>query len=124
MKRYTTQRAAIEQVFRRHDRPLGVLEVLAAGRKKVPSLNQATVYRNLKDMVAAGQLKAINHPQRGTLYERSEKAHHHHFHCHSCNRVYELPGCALKQEKVVPDGFVLENHEIFLSGICDQCARQ
>jgi Fur family transcriptional regulator, ferric uptake regulator len=122
MKRNTTQRTAIEQVFRWHDRPLGVLEVLAYGREQVASLNQATVYRNLKDMVAAGHLKAINHPARGTLYERTGKAHHHHFHCHGCDRVFELPGCALKPKNVVPEGFVLEDHEIFLAGMCDQCS--
>ena len=34
----------------------------------------------------------------------------------------DLPGWALKKDRIVPDGFVLESHDMFLSGLCDQCA--
>jgi Fur family ferric uptake transcriptional regulator len=121
MKRNTAQRGAIEQVFNRHKRPLGVDEVLAYGRELVASLNQATVYRNLKNLVDGGWLVRISHPSLGTLYERSGKEHHHYFHCRACNRAYELPGCALRQEGAAPDGFVVEDHEVFLSGVCAAC---
>ena len=122
MERKTPQRSAIAQVFLQHDRPMGVDDVLSHGRKIVESLNQATVYRNLKAMVASGRLRQFSHPSLGTLFELADKAHHHHFHCHKCNKIYELPGCALNQEKAVPEGFVLEEHEIFLSGVCRSCA--
>ena len=120
MRRNTTQRKAIEQVFREHERPLGVDEVLRCGRKLVESLNMATVYRNLKRLIDDGWLKRITHPSLGALYERTGKAHHHHFHCRECNRAFELPGCALKED-AAPDGFVVEDHEIFLSGVCPSC---
>jgi len=122
VRRNTTQRMAIEKVFKQHERPLGVDEVFAYGRKLVESLNQATVYRNLKLLVDDGWLKRVNHPSLGTLYERSGKGHHHHFHCHACNRVFELPGCALKEDKIAPDGFVVEDHEVFVSGVCSSCS--
>ena len=122
MRRNTTQRMAIEKVFRQHERPLGVDEVLAYGRKLVESLNQATVYRNLKLLVNDGRLKRVTHPSLGTLYERTGKGHHHHFYCHACNRAFELPGCALKEDEIAPDGFVVEDHEVFLSGVCSSCS--
>jgi Fur family ferric uptake transcriptional regulator len=122
MKRKTSQRTAIEQVFLQQDRPLGIEEILDKGRRHVKSLNQATVYRNLKLLVENGWLKQINHPCLGSLYERTGKGHHHHFHCHACNRVYELPGCALNEREAAPDGFVVEDHEVFLSGVCPACA--
>lgn len=122
MKRKTSQRAAIEEAFRIHNRALGIEEILHTGRAIVESLNQATVYRNLKLLVEKGWLKQINHPLLGALYERTGKAHHHHFHCHSCNRVFELPGCALNEEGAAPEGFVVEDHEVFLSGICPSCS--
>lgn len=122
MQRKTTQRAAIEQVFRDEDRPLGIDEILRLGRVQVESLNQATVYRNLKLLLDQGWLNQINHPTLGVLYECSGKAHHHHFHCHGCNRVFELPGCSLNQETAAPAGFIVEAHEIFLFGICPSCA--
>ena len=121
MKRNTSQRAAIEQTFRQNDRPLGVEEVLKYGRRLVESLNQATVYRNLKLLVDSGWLKRVIHPSLGTLYERAGKGHHHHFHCRSCNRAYDLPGCAIKDDEMAPEGFVVEGHEVFLCGICPIC---
>lgn len=122
MKRKTIQRTAIEQVFRQQDRPLGIEEILNNGRAIVESLNQATVYRNLKLLVESGWIKKINHPSLGTLYERTAKGHHHHFHCQACNRVFNLPGCALNLEEAAPDGFVVEDHEVFLFGVCPSCA--
>lgn len=121
MRRNTTQRRAIEKVFRQHDRPLSVDEVLKHGSKFVESLNQSTVYRNLKLLIDEGWLDRISHPSLGVLYERTGKGHHHHFHCRKCKRVFELPGCALKEEGAAPDGFVVEAHEIFLFGVCPSC---
>ena len=105
MKRKTSQRAAIEQVFCQLDRPLGIEEILETGRMAVESLNQATVYRNVKLLLENGWLKQVCHPSLGTLYERTGKGHHHHFHCRVCNRVYDLPGCALNEREAAPSGF-------------------
>jgi len=123
LRRKTAQRVAIEKVFTEHDRPLGVDEVLACGRKLVDSLNQATVYRNLKMLIDDGWLKRLSHPSLGTLYERTGKGHHHHFHCRKCNRAFELPGCALNEAEAAPKGYVIEDHEIYLFGVCPSCAK-
>mgnify|MGYP000498966358 CR=1 FL=1 len=137
MKRKTSQRAAIEQVFCQLDRPLGIEEILETGRMAVESLNQATVYRNVKLLLENGWLKQVCHPSLGTLYERTGKGHHHHFHCRVCNRVYDLPGCALRkageqdglllpgcalnEREAAPSGFLVEDHECFLFGVCPAC---
>lgn len=121
MSRNTSQKTALEKVFDKEDRPLGVEEILNIGREMVGSLNQATVYRNLKSMVERGVLLQINHPVLGTLYERTGKEHHHHFHCRVCDRVFELPGCGLDSRKAAPKGFKTEGHEIFLHGVCPTC---
>lgn len=120
MKRKTTQRDAIQEVFIQQDRPMGVEEVLASGKEMVSSLNQATVYRNLKVLVENGWLNQISHPSLGMLYERCGKEHHHHFHCHQCNHLYCLAGCPLSHS-AHPEGFVVEEHELFFSGICPTC---
>lgn len=121
MKRNTTQRNAIEEVFKQDDRPLGIDEILRAGRRKVESLNQATVYRNLKLLVQKGWLKKINTPELGVLYEIAGKGHHHHFQCRSCDRLFEISGCALNERSLAPPGFVTEDHEVFFFGICSAC---
>jgi Fur family ferric uptake transcriptional regulator len=121
MKRKTNQRNAIQEVFLEIDRPLGIDEILESGRRTVRSLNQATVYRNLKLLVQKGWLKKINTPELGTLYEIAGKEHHHHFRCRSCDRLFEISGCALNEKNATPAGFVTEGHEIYLFGICAGC---
>lgn len=123
MRRNTTQQKAIKDVFNHHDRPLVVDEILTYGREYVESLNQATVYRNLKKLVEDGWLRKIAHPSLGAIYERTDKGHHHHFHCRECNRAFELPGCALNEDEAAPAGFIVEEHEVFLFGICPSCAQ-
>jgi Fur family ferric uptake transcriptional regulator len=121
MKRKTRQKDAIEKVFHRENRPLRVEEILKAGRETVGSMNQATIYRNLKLMVEKGQIKQINHPVLGNLYEMTGKEHHHHFYCRICSSVFDLAGCGLNEKEALPAGFVTEAHEVFLYGVCPSC---
>jgi Fur family ferric uptake transcriptional regulator len=121
MKRKTNQRNAIQEVFRNIDRPLDINEILETGRRTVESLNQATVYRNLKILVEKGWLKKIYTPGRGALYERAGKEHHHHFQCRQCDRLFEIAGCAFNEQSSTPPGFITEEHEVYLYGICSFC---
>lgn len=121
MKRNTSQKAAIKKVFELYDRPLGVDEVLDYGREIVEKLNLATVYRNLKILTDDGWLIRLTHPSVGVLYEKAGKGHHHHFHCRECNHAYDLPGCPLNQQALTPEGFIVEDHEVLLFGLCPSC---
>jgi Fur family ferric uptake transcriptional regulator len=123
MIRKTVQRDAIKEAFLLKNRPIRINEILQLGKKTVASLNQATVYRNLKLLVESGWLRIIHHPDLGVFYERADKGHHHHFHCHSCDRLFEVPGCALNEKESTPPGFVMERHEVFLFGKCPSCAQ-
>jgi Fur family transcriptional regulator, ferric uptake regulator len=123
-KRNTTQRKLLEEIISSSSAPLSVQEILSEGRKSIKSLNQATVYRNLKILIDCEWLKVISHPTLGHLYEMKEKNHHHHFHCQKCDKVYQLEGCPLKKTGISPPGFVLEDHEVYLSGICARCNRR
>ncbi len=53
----------------------------------------ATVYRNLKLLVAEGVVQMITLPGESARYEMRGSAHHHHFQCTTCRRVYDIPGC-------------------------------
>ncbi|HOO91341.1 MAG TPA: transcriptional repressor [Syntrophales bacterium] len=122
MKRKTVQRNAIQETFLTESRPMRVDEILQLGRKTVESLNQATVYRNLKTLVDDGWLKTIHHPKLGVFYERVDKKHHHYFHCHACDRLFDVPGCALHGKEPDLPGFVAERHEVFFFGVCPSCS--
>ncbi|MBY0491082.1 MAG: transcriptional repressor [Gemmatimonadaceae bacterium] len=122
MERNTKQRDAIREVFERTARPLGPTEVLEAGRAQVAGLGIATVYRTINSLVESGWLVPVELPGEAPRYERSGAAHHHHFRCRSCDRVFEIQGCPGDLADLTPAGFVLEAHEVVLYGVCASCA--
>ena len=121
MERKTRQRDAIRQVFEEIPRPLGPHEVLDAGRQHVAGLGIATVYRTINSLVDTGWLVTVELPGEPPRYERAGAAHHHHFHCRACTRVFEIPGCPGDLRDLAPAGFRLDGHEVVLYGRCAQC---
>lgn len=121
-KRDTQQRRAIRAAIDDANRPLSPREVLESARRGSPGLGIATVYRTLKTWVEEGGLTQVDLPGEPPRYETTGKQHHHHFHCRSCDRVYELEGCPEGLRSLTPAGFSLESHEVVLYGRCAECA--
>jgi Fur family ferric uptake transcriptional regulator len=121
MERRTRQRDAIRRVFEEAGRPLGPVEVLEAGRAHVRGLGIATVYRTIAALVDAEWLTPVELPGEPPRYEVAGQAHHHHFRCRECARVFEIHGCPGSLEQLTPAGFRLERHEVVLYGLCDTC---
>jgi Fur family ferric uptake transcriptional regulator len=122
MERDTQQRRAIREAIERASRPLSPREVLELARPFCPGLGIATVYRTLKVWVEEGRLAQVDLPGEPPRYEATGKAHHHHFHCRACDRVYELQGCPEGLRRMTPEGFSLEAHEVVLYGRCAACS--
>ena len=121
MERATRQRDAIKAVIKTAKRPLSPSEVLDAARVTVPALGMATVYRNLKLLVAEGVVQMITLPGESPRYEMREAAHHHHFRCTTCSRVYDIPGCPGNLRRLAPRGFRVDHHDVTLYGRCSDC---
>jgi Fur family ferric uptake transcriptional regulator len=123
MERMTRQRHVIMQVFDTAGRPLATSEILALAQRGTARLGIATVYRTVKALVAEGWLQGVDMPGSHTRYEKSDKGHHHHFHCRVCDRVFEMEGCTGDLNLLTPRGFRMEGHEIIINGLCAACVR-
>ena len=121
-RRTTRQKEAIKEALRDQDRPLLPDEIHRLARKNVPTVGIATVYRSLKTLMETGQVRCIEIPGQPPRYEGTEKGHHHHFHCHSCQSVFDLQKCVDGLKKLAPPGFRVTDHEIILYGFCKKCA--
>jgi Fur family ferric uptake transcriptional regulator len=121
-QRRTRQQSAIEDIFARMDRPLSPQEVHEHARKDIPSLGMATVYRALNHMVDANEIRVVELPGQPPRYESAGLSHHHHFHCLTCDRVFDLDGCLLKADLNLPEGYLVVSHDITLSGTCPDCS--
>ncbi len=120
MKRKTRQREIIKQVFQVESRPLNPMELLGLAQSRLSGISLATVYRAIKELVETEWLITVEMPGMALYYEINLHRHHHHFFCYSCSKVFEVEGC-VPVETLTPKGFLLESHEIILSGQCSAC---
>ena len=119
--RNTQQRREIRELFEQNDRPLAADEVLQLAQERIPGLGMATVYRTIKGLIDEGWLIAVEVPGQPPRYEVRGKAHHHHFHCLKCQRLFELAGCLEHLEKLIPSTFRVVDHVVLIYGYCAGC---
>ncbi|MDX2118142.1 MAG: transcriptional repressor [Planctomycetota bacterium] len=122
MERNTKQRQAIADVLAAAAGPLSPREVLDRASKQITGLGMATVYRALAAMVEAGQVITVDVPGQPARYEPAGKGHHHHFHCTSCERLFEVEGCPGDLSSLAPPGFTVVGHDLTLIGVCKACS--
>ncbi len=122
MQRDTRQRRAIRGAILSADRPLTPQEILDGAQQDVEGLGLATVYRTINALVETDEVVAVDVPGEPPRYEPAGKDHHHHFHCRSCGRVFEVEDCPGSLKHMTPAGFTLESHHITLYGTCKECA--
>ena len=139
MERQTRQRQAVLDAIDQAGRALAPAEILEMAQQSVASLNLSTIYRHLNALQdearivkvllpgqAAARFEAAcdgAHGGHGAHGHRDAAHHHHHFHCNRCDRVYPLHACPGSMQDLVPKGFLVEAHEITLSGLCAECRR-
>ena len=122
MVRNTQQGNAIRQALKKAGRPLSAQETLAMAQNKVPGLGIATVYRNLKSLQQDGSVVAVELPGQSPRWELSPEKHHHHFLCNTCDKLYEINACPSDLQRLLPEGYTLEEHDILLRGLCNDCS--
>lgn len=130
-QRMTRGRRALLELFLRAKRPLGVRELIEAGDGAVP---QSSLYRNLAVLCDAGVLRRLNFDEGFVRYELDHEMteHHHHLVCSRCNAVIDLDERTLgtveaaleKAEEAIrrSRGFIVEEHQLDLRGVCGACA--
>ena len=122
-QRHTRQRDAILQAISEAKGPVSIQQILARAKAALGSLGIATVYRTLNLLAEGDRIKTVILPDGQTCYERSGLGHHDHFQCRRCKNVYDLEVCPLHiaEGTIIPGGFMVEDHEMTLYGICPAC---
>ncbi|MFB0985345.1 MAG: transcriptional repressor [Phycisphaerales bacterium] len=123
-QRTTKQFEAIRKAIDSAGRPLSIEEIRDVASRTVETLGQRTVYRVVRQLQDEGMIVGVSVPNGSDRYELASIAskHHHHFHCKACDRFFDVDGCPGGLKKMVPKGFVLEHHDLTLSGLCAACA--
>ena len=123
MERKTRQSTAIQRALQEAARPLLPQEVLTWAQGWAPGVSLTTVYRQLNALVLQGQAQTVQLPGDPTRFEWAHgHAHHHHFQCRGCQTVYDIHACPGELSQLAPRGFVVQDHDLTLYGLCAQCA--
>jgi Fe2+ or Zn2+ uptake regulation protein len=119
-------RDAIHALFlssSRHDwSPEDVHAALAADA--IPA-DFSSICRGLTYLETAGAIRRVSLGDERTRYEAAGE-HHDHARCTVCGMVTAVPDCTLAQvEREVEQvtGFIISEHQVVFSGMCEHCAR-
>lgn len=91
-------------------------------------MDLATIYRGLQYLEDQRYIRSFVYScdERGMerYYTKASAEHVHFMHCRKCHSFFPMPGCPLKdisgfEERI--DGFLVENHTITLTGLCENC---
>jgi Fe2+/Zn2+ uptake regulation proteins len=103
-------------------------ELFAQMREGGSGVGRATIYRTIEKLAGLRLIDRVDFADGERWYRICEsERHHHHLTCRECHKVVEVELC-LPGEKLVALGirehFTIEEHEISLFGLCDECRRK
>lgn len=123
-ERNTKQKDLILDILRRvenKNHPT-ILEIVDKVSLELPSIGQATIYRNIKKLVKDGKLKKIA-TNSGYRYD-IDTLEHGHLVCNKCNKVFDVYDSNYKRfiKRIGGNNHVIINDSDFIFyGICEDC---
>ncbi len=95
-------------------------EIYNALLKKIPTLSRTTVYNTLNLFLKTGLVCPVTIEDNQARYDI--KMHDHgHFQCTSCSTVYDFETDFDNISKSLPEGFKVNEKNIYFKGICSKC---
>ena len=95
--------------------------VLSRCKEVMPSINLATVYRNLNALIKEGSIQKVM-VDGGDRFDKTLGAHAH-FQCRVCNVVFDVDGVDLSCIKEGLNGIdnQVEDVDVTFKGVCQSC---
>ena len=129
MGRGSRQRDVVLHVLQEASNHPTVNEVYQAVRREIPRVSLGTVYRNLEKLSLAGNIPRLDKTGAQRRYAGNTMPHLH-VCCRLCGRVGDVDAreAALPELGSVAgrhiDGFILEEYQVDLVGLCTVCRDQ
>ena len=123
-ERNTRQKAAVLEVLEQAKTPLATPQVLAKAQALGADDQPGNGVPDPQVLLSKDVIATVQLPGEVPLYELAGKSHHHDFRCRRCGFMYEVDGCTDMLKELVPRGFRLEDHELFLFGTCSTCTKR
>lgn len=119
--RHSEQREIIYQVVSESCDHPNVETILMRAKEYMPSINLATVYRNLSVLVDQNKIIRLM-LSSGDRFDKTIYPHSH-FYCNKCGSVTDVDHNAVADmvTSIEGTGFQIEKVDVMFSGICTKC---
>ena len=117
--RYSKQREALLKLLRSTKSHPDAEWLYMGLRKEYPNISLGTVYRNLRQLIQAGEILELSFG--GTSHFDGDMLPHYHMRCGSCNRILDVPDENVSVNVKLEDGFQINTINLLLNGICRDC---
>ena len=94
--------------------------VLLRSKEEMPSINLATVYRNLTALIKDGLVKRVV-AEGGDRFDKT-LCDHAHFQCRICGRVVDVDGVDFTSLHSSEKVNQIESVEVSFKGVCADCS--
>lgn len=116
----TGQRQLILDILRSSSGHMTADQIFVAARQVKPDIAVGTVYRNLKLLAEAGEIRHIPVAGSPDIYDKSVHPHEHMI-CDRCGEVYDIDviDIASIERK---HNIRVSSYELTIRGLCSECA--
>lgn len=117
--RLTPTRRQVVEILTNHSYALSQHEI---EQKLTLEADRVTVYRTLLTLIEVGLVSKIldERGQRFLLCRGEKKAENAHFKCTDCGHI-EVIENSIFLPVALPQGYVLQNHNVLITGTCPTC---
>ena len=126
MTRMTRQKKLILEILRSTIIHPTADWIYGQARKVIPDISLGTIYRNLGNLKAAGDIMELNYGSTFSRFDGNPK-NHYHFFCQSCGRIFDLDVEVLYDlERTIEQqtGARVTGHRMEFYGCCNDCQKE
>jgi Fe2+ or Zn2+ uptake regulation protein len=121
--RITPQRRAIFELLSENDRHPTADEIYQAVLSVMPDVSRTTVYNTLHELVALGELTAVEDLSAGGTRYDTNSSRHHHLFCMRCHTLVDISPDLADVELPLEEtaGYRIVRSQVTFYGICPDC---
>lgn len=86
-----------------------------------PSVSRTTIYNALHTLVSGKLVRELEIDSGNRHYDLALREPHSHFECSRCGRIFDM-AIPAGLEKVADAGFTVDSVDLYLKGLCPECA--
>jgi Fe2+ or Zn2+ uptake regulation protein len=119
----TPQRRAIFELLAEDDSHPTADEIYQRVLPVMPEVSRTTVYNTLRELVALGELTAVEDLGESATRYDTNSSHHHHLFCMRCHALIDISrdfeGVELPPQETA--GYEIVKSQVTFYGICPDC---